>query len=72
MQPHERIVLYTADAISATAVVGTLLGYLPSAAALAGLIWYAIQIWESKTVQRILQRWRNKEADPCPTSPPDN
>jgi len=36
------------------------MGMLPALAGLAGLIWYAIQIWESKTVQKRVRLWRNK------------
>ena len=39
------------DVISAGAIIGTIIGYLPYVAAFAGLVWYLIQIWESKTVQ---------------------
>lgn len=46
-------------AVSSIAVVGAILGILPAAAALAGLIWYAIQIWESNTVSR----WRRTRAE---------
>lgn len=44
-----------ADAISAGAIIGTLFGWLPYFAALAGFVWYIIQIWESRTVQHYLQ-----------------
>lgn len=54
------VVRYTADGISGIAIVGTLLGYLPSIAALAGIIWYGVQIYESKTVQKGIRRWRLK------------
>jgi hypothetical protein len=44
------------DILSAGAIIGTFVGWLPAAAALAGFVWYLIQIWESKTVQD----WLNK------------
>ena len=46
------------DIVSAGAIVGTILGDLPYVAALAGMIWYTIQIWESRTVQHW---WRNRQ-----------
>jgi hypothetical protein len=50
-------VTYVADIVSAGAIVGTILGYLPFIAAFFGLVWYLIQIWESRTVQHW---WRNR------------
>lgn len=49
---------WAADVVSAGAIVGTIAGYLPFVAALAGLIWYVIQIWESRTIQHW---WRNRQ-----------
>lgn len=42
---------HTADTAAGTAIVASAFGYLPSLAALAGFLWYAIQVYESKTVQ---------------------
>lgn len=47
-----------ADGISALAILGTILGYLPYMAAVAGLLWYLIQIKESHTVQHW---WNNRK-----------
>lgn len=61
MNEHRtRVISYSADGISAAAIVGAFMGYLPALAGLAGLIWYAIQIWESKTVQKHVRRLRAK------------
>lgn len=49
---------HAADAISAGAIVGVFLGYLPAIAAVAGFLWYCIQIWESRTIQHW---WRNRQ-----------
>ena len=49
---------YVGDVISAGAIVGSFLGYFPIVAALAGFVWYVIQIWESRTVQHW---WRNRQ-----------
>lgn len=42
--------------ISAAAIAGTMAGILPPLAALVAIIWYAIQIWESRTVQEWFKR----------------
>ena len=60
-QPHFSLHTPTTvvgDIISAGDIVGSFLGYLPIVAAFAGLIWYVIQIWESRTVQHW---WRNRQ-----------
>ena len=44
------------DAVSVFTVVGTLGDLLPPMAALFTLVWTAIRIYETKTVQRMLGR----------------
>jgi hypothetical protein len=44
------------DAVSVVTVVGTLGEVLPPLAALFTLVWTAIRIYETKTVQRMLGR----------------
>lgn len=47
------------DAISILTVVGTLAELLPAIAAVLTIMWTAIRIWETDTVQCIFRR--NKE-----------
>lgn len=49
---HVRLMTHVADTISAGAILGTFLGFLPPLAALVASIWYLVQIWESHTVQK--------------------
>jgi hypothetical protein len=42
------------DAVSAITVVGTIAGFLPAIAAIFTIIWTAIRIYETRTVQRLL------------------
>lgn len=42
---------HAADAVGAVAILGAFLGYMPALAALGALVWYCVQVWESKTVQ---------------------
>lgn len=51
---------HTVDAASVVTVTGTLLGFLPSIAAAFTIIWTAIRIWETRTVQSLVERWRNR------------
>jgi hypothetical protein len=44
------------DALSIITVVGTLVEMLPSVAAIFTIVWTAIRIWETETVQNLLGR----------------
>lgn len=64
-ETHKNL-LVLADAISAGAILASFAKLLPPIAALAGAIWYMVQIWESDTVQhwvysrRIIARRRKR------------
>lgn len=47
---------HVVDALSIVTVVGTLVEFLPSIAALFTIIWTGIRIWETDTVKS----WRGK------------
>ena len=47
---------HVVDALSIVTVVGTLVEFLPSIAALFTIIWTGIRIWETDTVKS----WRSK------------
>ena len=49
-----------ADAISIITVVGTLMEVLPAVAALFTIVWTAIRIYETKTVQGWINRAKRK------------
>ena len=52
MSEHsQRVISLTGDIASGVAVLGTLAGFLPPLVAVAALLWYVVQIWESDTVQ---------------------
>lgn len=46
------------DGLSAGAILGAFLGALPAFAALVGVIYYVIQIYESTTVQKWMDKGR--------------
>lgn len=53
----------TVEAGSATVIIGALFDLLPKAAALLGVLWYVVQLWESQTCHNIratLCRWFNR------------
>lgn len=49
------------DLVSITTVFGTLMGALPSIAALLSIVWSGLRIYETKTVQRFISRIKDKE-----------
>lgn len=50
------------DALSITALLGSLISVLPAVASILTIIWTAIRIYETPTVQRFLQRDKEGEA----------
>ena len=44
------------DSLAVGGAVATLVGWLPSVASLFTIIWLALRIWESDTVQKIVKR----------------
>lgn len=51
MTDQHQLALITADIVSALAILGVFAGFLPPLAAGMAMFWYAIQVWESDTVQ---------------------
>lgn len=58
--PH---VLHTVDAISAVAVAGAIAGALPWITALAGLIWYFMQMYDWIQRKRRARMLRRRKDD---------
>jgi hypothetical protein len=56
LQHADEQVKQLGDAISIITVVGTLAELLPAMAAILTIIWTAIRIWETDTVQRMFGR----------------
>ena len=48
------------DGLSVATVLASLAAWLPPLAALASLVWTGIRIYETKTVQGWLKKWRGK------------
>jgi hypothetical protein len=56
LQHADEQVKQLGDAVSIITVVGTLAELLPAMAAILTIIWTAIRIWETDTVQRMFGR----------------
>ena len=52
---------HVVDALSVATVVGTLVQLLPAVAALFTIVWTAIRIYETDTVQRLLGKEKPNE-----------
>jgi hypothetical protein len=60
MDSGHNILSWLGNLFSAGAIVGTLIGLIPSVAAVVALIWYAIQISESDTVKAWMRERRRR------------
>lgn len=58
---HHETAKNVADALSIATVVGTLMEVLPAVAALFTIIWTALRIYETKTVQGLLHKGKKDE-----------
>lgn len=50
----DEVVKYGIDTLSLGTVVATLVGYLPSIAAIVSIVWGVIRILETHTVRRLM------------------
>jgi len=48
------------DALSVFTMLGALVEVLPSIAALFTIVWTGIRIYESETVKKFIQDWKNR------------
>jgi hypothetical protein len=46
------------DWLSLSTVVTTLVGMLPTIAAIIPIVWYSIRIYETKTIQGLIQKYK--------------
>jgi hypothetical protein len=49
------------DWLSLSTVVTTLMGFMPSLAAILPIVWYGIRIYETKTFQDIIKKYLQDE-----------
>lgn len=61
MENHHETAKNVADALSIVTVVGTLMEVLPAIAAMFTIVWTAIRIYETKTVQNLVHRRKKNE-----------
>lgn len=61
--PHEvqQQIVNTGDVAAVGVTVGALAGWLPAIAAIFTIVWTGIRIYETKTMQSLIARFRNKK-----------
>ena len=60
----------TLDIVSITTVFGTLMGILPSIAALLSIVWSIVRLYETDTVQKLIAKAKGS-IDDNPQTPVD-
>ena len=58
MDLHHDVAKHLIDVFSVATVIGTLVNILPSAAAAFSIVWSLNRIYETKTVQALIHKWR--------------
>ena len=58
MLDQNEVTKHAVDALSVLTVLGTLMETLPAIAALFTIIWTGIRIWETKTVQKFISKFK--------------
>lgn len=61
MTHHHDTAKNITDALSVATVVGTLMNVLPAIAALFTIIWTAIRIYETDTVQKLIGKGKQND-----------
>ncbi len=61
-QHDQETVKHMIDGVSILTVIGTLVEFLPAVSAVLSIVWVAIRIYETDTVQRLVGRKENTDA----------
>ncbi len=56
---HQEPIKHVVDALAVGTVLGTLAAWLPPVAAIFTIVWSMIRIYETKTVQGLINRKKN-------------
>ena len=63
MTEHDQETLkHMIDGASILTVIGTLVEFLPAVSAILSIVWVAIRIYETKTVQKLVNRKKDDDA----------
>ena len=59
---NQETVKHIIDGASILTVIGTLVEFLPAVSAILSIIWVAIRIYETETVQKLVGRKKDDDA----------
>jgi hypothetical protein len=67
MTEHDQETLkHILDGASLITVIGTLVEFLPAVSAALSIVWVSIRIWETETVQKLVNRKKDDDASNKP------
>ena len=61
-QQDQETVKHMIDGASILTVIGTLVEFLPAVSAVLSIVWVAIRIYETDTVQKLVNRKKDDDA----------
>jgi hypothetical protein len=61
-QHDQETVKHMIDGVSILTVIGTLVEFLPAVSAVLSIVWVTIRIYETDTVQKLVNRKKDKDA----------
>jgi len=62
-EQNQETLKHILDGASLITVIGTLVEFLPAVSALLSIVWVAIRIYETETVQKLLNRKKADDAE---------
>ena len=60
---NQETVKHMIDGASILTVIGTLVEFLPAVSAILSIVWVAIRIYETETVQKLVNRKKDDDAE---------
>jgi len=65
-EQNQETLKHMIDGASILTVIGTLVEFLPAVSAILTIVWVAIRIWETDTVQKLVNRKKDDDASNKP------
>jgi hypothetical protein len=62
-EQNQETLKHILDGASIITVIGTLVEFLPAVSALLSIVWLAIRIYETETVQKLVNRKKADDAE---------
>jgi hypothetical protein len=61
-EQNQETLKHVIDGASILTVIGTLVEFLPAVSAILSIVWVAIRIYETETVQKLVNRKKDDDA----------